>query len=160
MAMKDSPSTQRSTCGPSTVVTHVPRAPASAWLASVATRIPSTMGQGLRKRVETRKASMMWSIAKNSAGRFRTALTAPRLRPDGSVRSQWSRPARRCGGPHAPWRPRAPSLLMHASSRAHPASRHRAHAGQATPHGRRRFYPPPVASGAENAPEKIPPQIP
>ena len=50
MATKEPPSTQLKTCGPSQVVTQAPRAPASAWLASVATRIPSTIGQGLRKR--------------------------------------------------------------------------------------------------------------
>ncbi|MOA30522.1 hypothetical protein D3C78_1516180 [compost metagenome] len=79
MPMKHRASTQRRVCGPRTVVTQAPAAPARAWLASVAARMPSTMGQGLRKRaartsarscvlspisamatmaVETKKASM------------------------------------------------------------------------------------------------------
>jgi hypothetical protein len=44
------PITQRSHCGPIQAASKPPSAPAMAWLASVATRMPSTMGTGLRKR--------------------------------------------------------------------------------------------------------------
>ncbi|MNV69580.1 hypothetical protein D3C71_1624960 [compost metagenome] len=57
MAMKQAPSTQRNTCGPMKVVTQAPTAPARAWLAKVATSMPSTMGQGLRKRAARTSAS-------------------------------------------------------------------------------------------------------
>jgi len=56
MAKNDTPSTQRNTVGPMNVVSHVPKLPAKAWLAKVATKMPHTIGQGWRKRVARRRA--------------------------------------------------------------------------------------------------------
>ena len=66
MAMNDNPSTQRRVCGDSSWVSQAPRAPAKPWLARVATRIPSTMGRGLRKRAARMKASS-WVLSPISA---------------------------------------------------------------------------------------------
>ena len=66
MAMKDAPSTQRSTSGPITVVTQLPTAPAKPWLAKVATKMPNTMGQGLRKRAAS-TSDKSWVLSPISA---------------------------------------------------------------------------------------------
>ena len=47
-ARKDSATPQRSHCGSTQPDTSAPSQPASAWLRMVATRMPATMGQGLR----------------------------------------------------------------------------------------------------------------
>jgi anti-sigma factor ChrR (cupin superfamily) len=57
MARKDSPMIQRSRSGPSAWATQPPRAPAAAWLSSVATKMPATMGHGLRYRAASTMAS-------------------------------------------------------------------------------------------------------
>jgi lactoylglutathione lyase len=57
MAMNDSPSTHRITCGPSTERIHAPTAPARAWLSSVATRMPATMAHGRRRRAASTRES-------------------------------------------------------------------------------------------------------
>ena len=127
MARKETPRTQRSTSGPSKVVTQVPSAPASAWLAKVATRMPATMGQGLRKRaartsesswvlspisaratipVETRKASMDFG---GRADCCTKPVTAPHLRPD-PMKGTWrlcSQRSRQVRKPLAPCPPSA-----------------------------------------------------
>ena len=47
-ARKDAPKPQRSHCGSIARVSQVPSALAPAWLASVATRMPTMIGTGLR----------------------------------------------------------------------------------------------------------------
>jgi hypothetical protein len=55
MTRKEAPKTQRSACGPNWVVTQLPTAPAKPWLTNVATKMPQTMGQGLRNRAAKTK---------------------------------------------------------------------------------------------------------
>ena len=66
MAMKETPSTQRITSGPTVVMTQAPTAPARAWLSSVATRMPQMMGQGLRNRAASTSDSS-WVLSPISA---------------------------------------------------------------------------------------------
>ena len=66
MAMNEAPNTQRNTSGPIMVVTQLPTAPAKPWLASVATRMPRTMGQGLRKRA-AKTSDRSWVLSPISA---------------------------------------------------------------------------------------------
>jgi len=66
MPRKAMPSTQRMTSGPSRRLTRAPTAAANAWLATVETRMPATMGSGRRKRAASRKASN-WVLSPISA---------------------------------------------------------------------------------------------
>jgi len=118
MAMNEAPRIQRNICGPMKVVTQAPTAPARPWLTSVATKMPRTIGQGLRKRaantnasswvlspisakatmaVETKKASMVGFF--NPAGLVETRIDCTPTPAIGSACSQWSRPAFK---PHTP----------------------------------------------------------
>ncbi|MEY3626001.1 MAG: hypothetical protein RL163_500 [Pseudomonadota bacterium] len=66
IARNDRPNTQRSTPGLSTWVIQAPRAPASPWFTRVASKIPNTMGTGLRKRAASTNASN-WVLSPISA---------------------------------------------------------------------------------------------
>ena len=57
MARNARPTIQRSTSGPSACMTQPPTAPAAAWLASVATRMPAMMGSGRRNLAASTIAS-------------------------------------------------------------------------------------------------------
>src|SRR5690606_30749432 len=66
MAMKLAATVQRRTCGVSQDAAVAPNQPAIAWLSRVATRMPATMGHGLRKRAASSRASS-WVLSPISA---------------------------------------------------------------------------------------------
>src|SRR5690606_8945315 len=66
MAMKLVATVQRNTCGVSQDAAVAPSQPAIAWLSRVATRMPATMGHGLRKRAASSRASS-WVLSPISA---------------------------------------------------------------------------------------------
>ena len=66
IAMKERPTIQRMASAPSRFTSHTPTRLANAWLATVATAMPDTMGQGARKRAASNKASN-WVLSPISA---------------------------------------------------------------------------------------------
>ena len=74
MPRKPRPKPQRKTCGLSRPVIHEPKAPAKAWLARVAIKMPRQMGKGLRKRAASKKASS-WVLSPISASATRPVET-------------------------------------------------------------------------------------
>ena len=66
MAKKEDAKIQRNTPALTWVVTQAPTAPAKAWLATVATRMPNTMGHGFLKRAASNSANN-WVLSPISA---------------------------------------------------------------------------------------------
>ena len=66
MAIKEMPNIQRIVLGPTQVVTHAPSKPAKAWLSTVATKIPATIGQVWRYLAARTKANN-WVLSPISA---------------------------------------------------------------------------------------------
>ena len=78
IAMNDSPRIQRIASAPMTLTSQLPTALASAWFASVATKMPSTMGHGRAKARRQQQRQQLGLVAdlgqRDDAGRRRAGL--------------------------------------------------------------------------------------
>jgi hypothetical protein len=95
--MGDAPSAQRIQVGRSTWTSPLPSAEASAWLASVATAMPATIGSGLRLRAASSSASsgVLPPISPSATTPVEAAAASSIAGPSGPFAARGA-----CLGPH------------------------------------------------------------